>query len=906
MIYATNLKCEYLTNPIGIDYINPRLSWTVEGAVSQSAYEIQAVDANNNIVWNSGKVASNQMHLIQWGTMGEGKDKVIPHNLVSRDYIAWQVRLWDENDEAGEYCDEATFELGLIDANDWKAKWITGNYTVNKKNRYPVDCFSKSFVIDSEKNVLKARAYMSACGLYEGKINGSKIGEFCLAPGYTDYKRRIQYQTVDITDQVKTGENNLEFMLADGWYRGSVGAWGRKNEYGIETKLLVQIEVTYEDGSVDYICTDDSWKWMNEGPVRFADNKDGEIYDAAREANLEPGVVNWVNAKITKYAITPTASNNFPLVENERFTNPSLYISPSGKKVLDFGQNIAGYIEFEFDAKAGEKLFLRFGEKIGEDGEFDQHNIQCVNKKITTPLQQIDYSAKDGHNHYKTRFAIFGFQFVELTGDLADKVVETSQCREGQISTDSFTSIAVYSGFERTFSFDSSNALLNKLVESTLWSLKNNSADVPTDCPTRERHGWTGDAQIFVNTASYMVNYAPFANKYENDLKDWQKPDGKLPQIVPEGGTDFYMKVMDGSVGWADAGVFIPYRIWKKYNDIDVIDRYYEVMSKFTKFAIGRMGKFQILISDNTGIKGKDKKYLYNMGQHYGEWAEPNDIHQTGFKDFMSANPEVATAYGQYLMEVMIDITTHLMEARAEGRLRQDQRRRDYEADLKLYREYAAGCKHTYQVLRSKEKYSLDTDRQASLVRPLYYNLLNEEQTKYARKRLIQALDNYKWRVGTGFLSTPLILYVLQDIDLEYAYKLLENEDKPGWLFMPKSGATTIWEDWEGPTSDNGVGGGIASLNHYSKGAVCEWIFDEMCGIKMDGDNHFIIAPHPGGHFTYANMTYDSVHGKVYSGWEKTGDRTYKYHIELPANTTATIILRNGVKQEVPAGKYEF
>lgn len=906
MIIATNLKCEYLTNPMGIDYTSPRLSWTVEGALAQSAYEINAIDENGNIIWNSGKVISNQMHLVPWGIMGEERDRVDPHNLVSRDRITWQVRLWNESDEMGEYSESATFELGLLDASDWKASWITGNYTVNKKQRYPVDCFAREFKIDESKTVAKARAYMSACGIYEGELNGSKIGSFCLAPGYTDYKKRIQYQTVDITSQVKVGKNRLVFMLADGWYRGSVGAWGLKNEYGIETKLLVQVEVTYTDGSVDYICSDGSWQWMNEGPIRFADNKDGEIYDARMEDNLEGDLIKWQQAKLTNCNVTPTASNNFPLVENERLTNPKLYISPSGKKVLDFGQNIAGYIEFEFNACAGEKLFLRFGEKIGLDGEFDQHNIQCVNKKITTPLQQIDYTAKDGHNHYKTRFAIFGFQYVEVTGELADRIVESTAKVEGHISTSDFTVIAVYSGFETTFTFDSSNDLLNKLVESTLWSLKNNSADIPTDCPTRERHGWTGDAQIFANTASYMVNYAPFADKYERDLKDWQKPDGKLPQIVPEGGTDSYMKSMDGSVGWADAGVFIPYRMYKKYGDIDIIDRYYDVMSKFTRFAIGRMGKYQILISDKTGITGKDKKYLYNKGQHYGEWAEPSDVHKMSFKDFMSSNPEVATAYGQYLMEVMIDITTHLMEAKAEGKLRQDQSGRDYESDLKLYREYAAGCKHTYQVLRSKEKYTLDTDRQASLVRPLYFDLLNEEQTEYARKRLIQALDNYKWRVGTGFLSTPLILYVLQDIDLEYAYKLLENEDKPGWLFMPKSGATTIWEDWDGPTSDNGAGGGIASLNHYSKGAVCEWIFDEMCGIKMDGDNHFIIAPHPGGHFTYANMSYDSIFGRVYSGWKKNSDGEYAYHIEIPANTSATIILMNGMKQEVPAGKYEF
>lgn len=543
--------------------------------------------------------------------------------------------------------------------------------------------------------------------------------------------------------------------------------------------------------------------------------------------------VSWKRAKVTRHDVIPSASDNFALVEHEKLTEPKLIVTPAGKKVLDFGQNIAGIVSFTVNARAGQRIFLRFGELM-KDGEFTQKNIQCVKKEYKTPLQQVEYFCKDGANEYQTTFAIFGYQYIEVEADM-------------EIDPASFTAIAVYSDFETTYTFDSSNQLLNQFVKNTLWSLKNNSADLPTDCPTRERHGWSGDAQIFINTATYMVNYAPFALKYENDLCDWQGEDGNFPQIAPEGGTDSYMRSMNGSVGWSDAGILIPYRLWKKYGDKRILEKYYDNMKRYARYMMKRTGKTQFIISEKTGLSKADSKYLYNMGQHYGEWAEPSDVHAMSYRDFMTSRPEEATAYLSYVMGIMAEIAGELGK----------------NADIPMYEEYRDGAKATYQKLIRQPKFSIDTDRQARLVRPLYMKLLDEKDTAFAKKRLIEALDHYNWRVGTGFLSTPFILYVLGEIDKEYAYKLLENEEKPGWLCMPKAGATTIWEDWDGPNSDNGKGGGIASLNHYSKGAVCEWIFDTMCGIRVDGENHFTIAPVSGGHFTHAGMSYDSAYGTV-------------------------------------------
>lgn len=878
---AINLKTEYLNNPIGIDIVKPRLFWNCEGGVEQTAYSVLAKDSSGNVLWDSGKVESQQMTHIPWG--GD--------ELGSRTQVFWKVKLWDENGAEGEWSEPAVFETGLLEPSDWCAEWITGDYdaddsALKKKKkigksfflqgvnfllesgkpetltRYPVDCFEHKFTVSRE--IEKARLYITACGIYEARLGGEKIGNFCLAPGITDYTKRVQYQTYDVTDMLLPGENSLTVELADGWYRGSVGAWGLKQEYGSETQFIAQLEITYKDGSMSREITDGSWRWSNDGPIRFADNKDGEIVDA----NKTPSYNGY--ARVTSHTVVPSASNNVFVAEKERF-KPEIIKTPGGKTVLDFKQNFAGYIEFTVDAEQGDEIFLRFGELLDENGEFTQRNIQCSNKHITTPLQQIRYICKPGKNHYKTRFAIFGFKYV---------LVETDVSFEAE----DFTGIAVYSDMEQTGFFESSNELLNKLVDATVWSTKSNSADLPTDCPTRERHGWTGDAQIFFSTASYLFDYASFSRKFLNDMYDWQKKDGKLPQIAPPGGIDFFMDFMNGSVGWSDAGIIIPYYFWKQYNDIDILKTYYDRMCRYAEFMIGRVGK-NAPLSKPHKVRGENRKYVVNSGQSYGEWAEPADVFPNDWTNTILPHTEVSTAYTSYVLGLMSEISRVL----------------EHEENARRYRDISEKCKKAYRELVKTREYSLDTDRQAQLVRPLAFNLLDEEQTEYAKKRLIKALDNYGWRIGTGFLSTPLILSVLEKYDLNAAYRLLENEKMPGWLFMPKNGATTIWESWEGIKAQ----GGIASLNHYSKGAVCEWLFKTMCGINVAGENHFVISPKPGGNFTFAKAEYRSVFGTVKSSWEKKDGKTL-YTFCIPANTTADIVLPDGTKQTVAAGNYIF
>lgn len=830
---AIRIKTEFLSNPIGVDFQQPIITWNCEGGIRQTAYRIVAKN-DNTVIWDSGKIESNSMRA------------TYPLELHSRERVDFTITLWDENGGEGEGT-HAFFEMGLLSESDFKAKWITGNYKVNKKERYPVDCFRKTFNIGTVK---KARLYATACGLYEARINGERAGDFSLAPGITDYRKRIQYQTYDVTHLIKNGENVITAEMGDGLYRGSCGAWALKNQYGRQTKLWMQLEIEDEKGIVSTICTDESWDWSNDGPIRFTDNKDGEIVDARMTPSYN------CKAKLSKNSVLPTASNNVSVVEKEKI-KAKVIITPLGKTVLDFGQNIAGYVEFKLFAKSGQSFHLRFGELINKSGEFDQSNIQIRHKDFVSPKQEIFYTAKDGLNEYKTKFAIFGFQYILVEGDI-------------EWSCNDFTAIAVYSDMEETLKFNCSHPLINKLVENTRWSAKNNHADIPTDCPTRERHGWTGDAQIFAKTAGYFFDYPTFARKYVRMLGDDQKRNGKILQIAPYGGVDFYMSYMNGCAGWADAEIIIPYRMWKLFGDEGILRENLVNMKKYADYTVWKIGRWYPT-SLPTGAVGPNKKHILNYGQAYGEWAEPDDVHPMHWTDFISPKPEPSTAYGAYVLSLMSEICEHLGD-------------RDC---AEKYKTYAEKLRLGYQALRRGKKYPLDTDRQAELVRPLYFGLLDGKEREYAQNRLVKALDNYSWRLGTGFLSTPLILYVLGDIGIEYAYRLLENEEMPGWLFMPKMGATTIWEAWEGNSTESR---GIASLNHYSKGAVCEWLFTEMCGINVEGERRFLISPKVGGSITHAECEYISVYGSVKSKWRRMPDGV-EYEITVPANTTARFIV---------------
>lgn len=843
---AIHLQTEYLTEPLGLGNEKPRFYWNAEGGVTQTAYQI-ICKRGKDIVWDSGKVQSSSMTHIRYAGQP----------LYSRDRIAWSVRLWDENDAPGE-TNESRFELGLLEASDWTARWISGNYKIEKNRRYPADCFRKEFA--AKGKIVKARLYATARGVYDVTVNGTRLEDFILAPGVTDYRKRIQYQTYDVTALLKE-QNTVELRLGDGWFRGSTAAYGVVNVYGNQTSVLAQLEISYADGRTETIVSDETWAWSNDGPIRFADLKDGEIYNAA----MRPSYAGKALVVPAPKDAALAASDNVPVTEHERFA-PVLLTAKDGTRVLDFGQNIAGYLEFCVKGKKGQRLKLVCGEVLDRDGHVDLGGIQeqkpaggwnqqaLIKKLLTnrvkgesvgTPLQEIVFFCSGGEDAYKTSFAVFGFRYVQVEGNV-------------KIDPVAFTAIAVYSDLEQTSDFTCSDERVNKLLNNTRWSMKGNFLDVPTDCPTRERLGWTGDAQIFFDTGAYLMNTAPFFSKWLRDMEDAQYKNGLIPAVLPYNGVEMMYKATGSSVGWADAVYLIPYRAYRRFGDKEILRRYWPMMKKYAEYLFSKL----------------EKDGHYEKGVHLGEWLEPEEFRDTVYGT-KAKHPEECTAYLYLAMTTLAEIAQLLGEG-------------TYAAKLN---EAANGAKKAY--LRFAE---LDTDRQAKLVRPLALGLLEGEKKAAAQKRLRQAVEHYNCRVGTGFLSTPFVLPVLTEAgETETAYRMLLNTEKPGWLAEIADGATTIWENWEGNLSQN----------HYSPGAVCQWLFDTVCGIRADGENRFAVAPVPGGSLTHAEACYRSLYGEVKSRWEKTQSGV-KYEIEIPANCTAEIRLPDGRKETAGAGRHEY
>ena len=845
-----NIRIEYLSNPIGIDITSPRIRWTLEGLKKQTAFEITY--SLNDEDYQTIKKETNDMFYD------------FEQSFASRDIVKFKIRVTSEKGEQSEYSEEHSFEIGLLNKTDWTAKWIAGNYKT-KKSRYPVDYFLKEFDVN---NIKRARLYISACGIYEAHLNNQRVGSFVLAPGFTDYRKRIQYQTYDVTNLLKEGKNTFDIMLADGWYRGSIGARGRICTYGKQTKFIAQLEIFDDKGQKQVLNTDDSFKWSNDGPILFADLKDGEIVDLNKKQSYTDHAIE------VKYDANLTASNNTYIEEQERFKPVNVATSKTGKTILEFKQNLAGYLSFKVNAHKGEKVKIIMGEMLDENGDVTLKNVQLPNGKRITPEQKIELICQEGENVYYPHFFISGFKYAGIEFD-------------GQIDPNSFEQIALYSSLEETSEFNCSNELINVFYRNTLWSLKSNSADIPTDCPTRERMGWTGDSQVFFNTASYITNYAAFTRKHLVDLFDRQWKNGKFAQIVPFSNEDWFMAPMNGSVGWADVGVLTPYRFYHKYGDKRILEDNYERMVRYAKFMISRCGRTKgiyAIYAKPLHLSKENKKYQVNNGQSYGEWAEPSDVRAFVWTDFCEPHPEESMAYTVFIMEKMIEISNILHK----------------EENISLFEEYRDGVRKAYQELVSKPKFSLDTNRQAKLVRPLYMHLLTSEQEEYAKKRLIKALDWYDWKLGTGFLSTPFILNVLQELNPEYAYRLLENEKMPGWLYMAKHNTGTIWEGWEGPEAQQG----ISSLNHYSKGAMVEWLFSDMLGIKVLDNNYIEIKPVIGGHVTHASGKYNSIYGEISSSWERKDDVT-SLTITIPSNVKAHLVFAN-IDQELESGTYTF
>ena len=858
MLKATRLKTIDLYNPIGID-MQPYFCWNLEGdSKTQTAYELHlAADQKRleegNFIWESGKVNSTAMRNITCG-----------REMTSREKGCWQVRIYDEKDVPGPWSEPVAFEMGLLKKEDWKAQWISGNYIPEKGVRYPADEFRKSFLLP-EKKIASARLYMTACGCYETFLDGTKAGNLVLAPGSTNYNVRVQYQTYDVTKMLIPGENHWDITLGDGWFRGKTGAFGASCVYGDTTAVLGQLEICFEDGTSMQVVTDQDFSWCNDGPVRFNDMKDGEDIDM----NCYPSYGG--NARSVSYDGIICASNNVPVIEHETFS-PKLLVTSDGSQVLDFGQNIAGLIAFTVKGEKGRRMNLRFGEMLDENGNFTVKNL--ITEDTTSPyipdycddsrFQSLNFICSGKGDYYKSRLTVYGFQYVKLEN--WPQPVDPSD----------FKAIAVYSDMEMLMDFHCSAEEVNKLVENTLWSIKGNHLDVPTDCPTRERSAWLGDAQLFFETGSFFTDQTAFYRKWMKDIYDDQAEDGKVYNIVPRCADHTGMNAyVEGSSGWCDAGILIPYRYWKQYGEISALEDQYEGMKKLIGFMLSRMGDTSDPELDQKLPESPWRKYIVTTGFHFGEWNEPG----SDMTEVMAPKYEEATAYLAYSLSCMEKIALAIHK----------------EEDAKEYAQLASKVKEAYCHYFVTED-GIKSDRMCKYVRPLALGLIaDQEIQKKAAAELNQLVLKGNYHVGTGFLSTPFLLPVLSEYGYnDTAYKMLLCEEYPSWLYEVEQGATTIWENWDG----------IASRNHYSNGAVCQWIFETMCGIRLQKPQHFVIAPVPSDKLTEAKAAFESPYGTVFCGWKRENDK-YIYTVEIPAGCTAKLKLP-GMETELEAGRYTF
>jgi len=629
--------------------------------------------------------------------------------------------------------------------------FIEAEKHVNKKEFQPVSYLRRVFNV--EKEIKKAEMNITALGLYQGYLNGKSITEQIFMPGFTFYKKRLQYQTYDVTDLVRKGSNVISAILGDGWYRGKIGVFSVRNHYGEKTKLAVELILHFTDGTQDTITTDENWKATQDGPIRKSDWKEGEFYDALQELTgwHEPDYndENWHEVYPASYDGAVVSSDGEDILEHERFT-PEVLKTPDGSTVLDFKQNLFGFVEFSVTGKSGQKVKLTHGETLDEYGNFTLKNLGVLQGKSSKKqFQEIEYVLKDGEQRYKPSFTAHGFRYVKLEN------------WPEPIKPENFTSIAIYSAMEQIGSFECSNPLVNQLVSNARWSQKSNFLDIPTDCPQRERAGWTGDIACYSATAAYLMNVNKFLAKWIKDLTLQQTEDGCVGSIVPSVGMPSFV---DGAAGWADAAVIIPYVLYKAYGDKQILEDQYESMIDWMNFLENRAKKTHIA---RWFKKNPYKDYTIDAGFHWGEWLEPGHVMaRDAIKGFFNPDFEVATGCYAYSAKLMIKIAEVLGKPE----------------DVKKYKTLFENVKKGYKYLYTKNGI-VKSDRQCKYVRPIAYNLLSDEE-KLENIKILNAMvveNNYK--IGTGFLTTQHILQILTDFGhVETAYGMLENEECPGWL----------------------------------------------------------------------------------------------------------------------------
>ena len=874
----SQLRVEYLADPEAVESAHPRLTWLLESderGAKQSAYRIlvdwspELLKSNRGLVWDTGKRESRETVNVEY----EG------HLLAPGQTYWWKVQVWDGAGKVSRWSAPARWAMGLR-PGDWKAQWISYRDSSplhrSRTQLYlpPSRYYRKTFAVP--RRIRRATLYASALGIFDAHVNGTRVSDSMFSPGWSDYRQRAYYRAWDVTALVSSGANAIGAEVADGWYSGYVGygllvGYGPyktgRAMYGKTPALLAQLRIELTDGTIQTVGTDSSWK-VTESPRREADILMGETYDARRE---QPG---WSGARFDDRAwesaipaqdlgsvkamfsdkggdremefgfVRPGKLQAYPgpPVHPIEELHPKRILEPSPHTwVFDFGQNFSGVARIRAKGPAGTTIRIRYAEMTYPDGRIMTENLRKA-RATDTFILRGDAAAES----YTPRFTYHGFQYVELTG------------YPGKPSLDDVTGVVVHSDTPLTSNFESSDPMANQLFKNVVWTQRSNFVEIPTDCPQRdERLGWTGDAQIYVGAATYHADTSAFYTKWLDDLDEAQRPNGAFPDYAP-----YPMQHGSGyayGTAWMDAGVIVPWTVWQAYGDTEVIRRHWSAMTRFMEFRMAQ----------SPDLRGSNK---------FNPWGDWLSIGSTTPVEYIDS---VYFAYSVTLMAQMADATSKPEES-------------------KRYRDLADRIRAKFREDYVNPDGTLKVDTQTAYALALAHGMVADSSA--AAERLVKMIADNDYRMTTGFLGTyPLLPVLSQSGHHDLAVRLFQSRRFPSWGYEVENGATTIWERWNSYTKDKGFfSPAMNSYSHYAFGAVSEWMFNRLAGIRTaePGYRRVTISPEPPSPdanpdqkpIDWVSASYRSIRGTISVRWKRDAG-AFTLEVTIPPNTDATVSL---------------
>ncbi len=832
---VTRMKINGIETPMGFANETLDVSWNVEEAAGKYAAAVR-VEAALDEAFQEIVYTVESAELSYAGTRLE---------IELKPRTKYFVRV-TVTDECGEAASGITwFETGKMD-EEWKAKWIA---PAQEDRFHPI--MSKAFGID--RPVVSARLYICGLGVYEVYLNGKKIGNEVLAPFVNDYRFALQTQTYDITGQLER-ENVIEIPLGNGWYKGRFGQ--TESTYGDRFAAIAELHLLYEDGSEETVVTDDSWEY------RGSDIEDSGIYDGEILNRLL-----WEGREnCRKQAVTVEQDKNLltdrysvPVVVKERIEVKEVITTPAGETVLDMGQNFTGWLVFKSRQPKGARIHLEFGEVL-QNGNF-------YNENYRTAKGGFVYVSDGREELVRPHFTFFGFRYVRVSG------------WNGEVEPGDFTGYVIYSDLEQTGFLKTGNEKVNQLISNCLWGQKSNFLDMPTDCPQRdERLGWTADAQVFSPTATYNMDTRAFYRKYLWDMRNVQKTmDGAVPAYLPaaEG-------MCPVCSVWGDAATFIPYTVWKFYENPDEAEFCYPLMRDWVEYIASEMRKHC-----------KSEAGIWDFTFHFGDWLALDGPDEQSVKGGTS-DGYLATVYYYKSTSIVAEIAGKL------GKYEEQKRYEKLAAEIRelLLFEYFTPAGH------------LSINTQAAYVVALRFGIYRDKEVLL--QDFLELLKAGRYKIKCGFVGAPLLCQVLSENGhTELAYQFLLQEDFPSWLYAVNLGATTIWERWNSLLPDGTISGtGMNSLNHYSYGSVIEFLYAYAAGLRPAdaGFEKAVIEPKPDGKLRELNLTYHSPAGRYAVNWKLTDEGNVKLHLEIPFGCHASVLLPDSGQErvELSAGIYDY